>query len=97
DSRYGRAVLVALALSFLGDVLLLGRRKPAFLSGLVAFLAAHLAYLAAFAVRGIALGASALALLAIAILGALVGRPLVARAEPSLRAPAFAYLIVISL
>ncbi|HEY7957148.1 MAG: lysoplasmalogenase family protein [Polyangia bacterium] len=97
SSRYGRALLLALALSFLGDVLLLGRKKAAFLSGLVAFLAAHLAFLGAFAVRGIAPLSAALALIAMAVLGALVGRPLVARAEPALRAAASAYLIVISL
>ena len=47
--RFGLAVLAALALSLLGDALLLSARKPAFLAGLVAFLLAHVAYVVALA------------------------------------------------
>lgn len=45
---FRRAILVALALSAIGDALLLSRRKPAFRAGLVAFLLAHVAYAVAF-------------------------------------------------
>ncbi|MBX3608331.1 MAG: lysoplasmalogenase [Hydrogenophaga sp.] len=48
-SPYGRLVLAALALGWVGDALLLSRRKPVFLAGLVAFLIAHGLYAAAFA------------------------------------------------
>ena len=48
DGAFRRAILVALVLSALGDALLLSRRKPLFLGGLVAFLLAHVAYAVAF-------------------------------------------------
>ncbi len=45
ESMYGRQVIAALALSWVGDALLLFDRKPAFfLGGLGAFLLAHLAF-----------------------------------------------------
>lgn len=49
--RYGLLVLGALALSAAGDLCLLGRARRAFLAGVGLFLAAHLAYAAAFAPR----------------------------------------------
>ena len=53
ESSYGRMVLLALLLSFAGDVLLIADEKPAlFLAGLVAFLLAHLVFAAAFAHLG---------------------------------------------
>ncbi|MDH3607460.1 MAG: lysoplasmalogenase family protein, partial [Acidimicrobiia bacterium] len=54
DSAFGRWMLVALGLSALGDVLLLGESDASFLGGLGSFLVAHLAFAAAFAVRGLA-------------------------------------------
>ena len=53
-SAYGRAVLVALLLSFLGDVLLIPKDKRIFLAGLVSFLLGHVAFGAAFLLRGVA-------------------------------------------
>ncbi len=47
--RYGLLVLLALALSAVGDLCLLSRAKPAFLAGVGLFLAAHVAYALAFA------------------------------------------------
>src|SRR5690606_11871323 len=49
QSAYGRLVLGALLLGWLGDALLLSRRPPAFMAGLGAFLLAHALYAAAFA------------------------------------------------
>jgi uncharacterized membrane protein YhhN len=48
-SGYGRRMLLALALSWVGDVLLLARRDRWFLLGIGAFLLAHVAYGLAFA------------------------------------------------
>jgi uncharacterized membrane protein YhhN len=48
DGAFRVAILVALVLSAIGDALLLSRRKPLFLGGLVAFLLAHGAYAIAF-------------------------------------------------
>lgn len=47
-SRHGRWLLAAFALSWIGDALLLSARSRVFLAGLGAFLAAHLAFAAAF-------------------------------------------------
>ncbi len=45
---YGVYLLIGLVLCLLGDVLLLGQSDRHFLAGLVAFLLAHVAYIAAF-------------------------------------------------
>jgi len=48
QSTYGRFLLAGLALSWCGDMFLVGTSRTAFLSGLVAFLLAHIAYVTAF-------------------------------------------------
>jgi uncharacterized membrane protein YhhN len=54
DDGYGRLVLAGLALSWLGDVLLIPREAPAvFRAGVLSFLLAHVAYTGAFAIRGL--------------------------------------------
>ncbi|HNR34861.1 MAG TPA: lysoplasmalogenase [Candidatus Hydrogenedentes bacterium] len=53
ESVYGRAVLIALGLSWLGDVLLLSGSERVFQIGLFCFLAAHIAYGGAFLASGI--------------------------------------------
>lgn len=53
DSTYGRLVVTALCLSWLGDVLLIPRERQAvFQAGILAFLLAHVAYAVAFFGRG---------------------------------------------
>ncbi len=47
-SNYGTFVVAALGFSWIGDVLLVSRTKIALIAGIGAFLAAHLAYTAAF-------------------------------------------------
>jgi uncharacterized membrane protein YhhN len=51
-SVYGRLILTGLALSWCGDMFLIGLSKTAFLAGLFAFLMAHVAYVAAFVRHG---------------------------------------------
>src|SRR3954447_25814698 len=51
-TSYGKAILVALVLSWLGDVLLIPEHQGAFVAGLAAFLAGHFAVGAAFLLRG---------------------------------------------
>jgi len=48
ESAYGRLILAGLALSFLGDVLLIAKRERFFLAGMGAFALGHLAYAGAF-------------------------------------------------
>lgn len=47
-SNYGRMILVALVLSWIGDVMLLSLRSSLLLGGIGAFLLAHIAFAAAF-------------------------------------------------
>ena len=100
-SGAGRWVLVALALGGVGDVLLLGESEGRFLGGLAAFLAGHLAYVAAFVVLG--LGRPAWGLVGVGVLAvALVaGRRILPAAAGSggaaLAAPVAAYMAVIGI
>lgn len=63
-SAYGRWILTALALSWIGDALLLSRQSRRFLAGLAGFLLAHVAFALAFAQRPLDPALLALALAA---------------------------------
>ena len=95
-SAYGMLVLVALALCLLGDVLLIPTERLAmFRAGVLAFLAGHLAFAAAFLtqetnVLWLAIGVAAL----VAVL-AVVWRWLGPALPDAMRAPVLAYLVVI--
>ena len=96
-ASYGRWILAGLALSWLGDLLLVPRdaRLP-FLAGLVSFLLGHVAYTLAFAVRGLDLVTCLVA--AAAVLGAslLALRWLLPHVPARMRTPVLAYMVVIS-
>lgn len=95
DTPYGQWVLLALALSWLGDVLLLAHRSAVFLAGLGAFLLAHVAYAAAFAgwpLHGGALLAGAVLMMGA---GAAVLRVFWPRLKPLYRAAVPAYVAAI--
>jgi uncharacterized membrane protein YhhN len=96
DSAYGRVVLGALALSWLGDLLLSYESRAAFLGGLVAFLLAHLAYIVAFAIRGIDGTWVVIAGIVVAITAVFVWRWLERGLDRSMRAPVAAYVLIIS-
>jgi uncharacterized membrane protein YhhN len=96
NSSYGCAVLLALALSWLGDLLLIPKDKRIFLAGILAFLAGHLAFGGAFLVRGITPWAVALAALVLVGVGVPVGRWLVPQVTPSLQKAVVAYIVVLS-
>jgi uncharacterized membrane protein YhhN len=95
-TAYGAWILIGLALSFLGDLLLIPRgAKVAFAAGLASFLLAHMAYGVAFVRRGVepwslAIAAAVLIVPAIAVLRWL-GPNL-----RKLRVPVYAYVTVIS-
>ena len=96
DVDWGRWLFLGLSLSFVGDACLLGRGKPMFLSGLVAFLLGHVSYCVAFIVHGFS-WTSAIALAPLLLLSAwLVDRWLRDRVEPGMRVPVRAYIVVIS-
>lgn len=95
-SPYGKVVLVGLALSMLGDLLLIPRAKAAFLAGLVAFLLGHVAFALAFTLRGLDATRALVALVVVVLVGGLVWRWLSPHVEAPMRAPVVAYLVVIS-
>jgi uncharacterized membrane protein YhhN len=95
DDRYGRHVLWALMLCWLGDVLLIPRARAAFAIGLASFLAGHVLFATAFLVRGVALlWLVVVALLLIAPV-LLVDRWLAPHVPASLRLPVRAYVVAI--
>lgn len=95
-STYGSFVLLALVLSWWGDVLLIPKRRASFAAGLASFLAGHLAFAAGFLARGVApLWLVAAALLLIAPATA-VDRWLQPHVPAQLRMPVRAYFTAIS-
>jgi len=68
-STYGQLVLLALVLSWIGDAFLLSERSAAFLSGLGAFLLAHVAYSVAFATGALSTSAFVVSLICGAAIG----------------------------
>lgn len=96
STAYGRWVVVALVLSWWGDVLLIPRSQKIFLAGILAFLSAHLAYGVAFAVRGMAVSWVLGTAVPLAALGVLVGRYFARRAPAGLKGAVVAYVGVLS-
>ncbi len=93
---WGIALLVALILSWWGDVLLLWRNHAGFLAGLVAFLLGHVGFVVAFVLRGVDLKVVAIAAVIVLLVAIGVGRWLLPRAPVRLRWPIVAYMTVIS-
>ena len=96
-SRYGRAILVALCLSWLGDMLLLPRTPGWFLAGLVAFLLGHLAFCGAFVSRGVNLRWSGTALVPLLVASGLAATWLLPHVPVEMKVPVLAYMSVITL
>ncbi len=99
ESPYGRWILLALALSWVGDLLLILRGKGFFLAGLASFLAAHLAFSAAFLVRGVNgdwIAAGGAGLLVAAALAGWWVLPHVRRKAPQMMAPVVVYIVAIA-
>ena len=97
DSGYGRAVLAALALSWLGDVLLIPARRPlAFQAGIAAFALAHLAYVIAFASRGVDPARAGLCALPAALALLAAARWLRPHLPAEMKTPVRAYMGILS-
>lgn len=94
----GRVALVALALGWLGDVLLIpNESRTAFLAGLGSFLLGHLAWAVAFVLRGIDPAASAIAAALVAVPSTVALRWLWPWVPQRMQVPVAAYAAVISL
>lgn len=96
SSSYGRWILLGLALSWFGDAFLLSRRRSWFLTGLVSFLLAHLAFGGAFVALGVRWRFAAAAIAVLIALGGVVAHTLLPQVEPPMRPPVMAYLVVIA-
>lgn len=98
DAGQRRWFVAALVLSLVGDVfLMLPPRDQNFAAGLGSFLVAHVAYIAGLAVEGLSRPRLLGALQVLAVLGVLVGGPVLRGVGRSpLRAPVAAYMTVIS-
>lgn len=97
SSAYGRAVLVALALCWLGDVLLIPSGRATFLAGLVAFLGGHVAFGVAFVLRGVTPGATAAGIALLLLPAARVWRWLAPRLDGAMRVAVPVYIAVIAI
>jgi uncharacterized membrane protein YhhN len=96
-SRYGRVVLVALVLSWIGDLLLAGQSDQFFLFGLASFLLAHVAYIVAFSVHGINRNWILVAAVPVVLVSIGVSVWLVAYVPTDMLIPVRVYTLVISL
>ncbi len=94
-STYAQLVLVALVLSWFGDVCLLSERSAWFLSGLGLFLLAHIVFGAAFASAGLNHVALLAALAPLSAAGALTLRWLWPRLDGAHKAAVSGYVLAI--
>jgi uncharacterized membrane protein YhhN len=97
QTAFGRLLLAGLALSWCGDMFLIGTSRTAFLSGLVAFLLAHVAYVAAFIRHGYNRTWTLLSAIPVAIVAVLVYNWLQPHIPAELDTPVRSYIAVISL
>ncbi len=95
SSSYGKIVLVALVLSWIGDLLLTFTSRQTFLGGLVAFLLGHVAYSVAFGTLGVNPVVGAIAAVVIAVIAIFVWRWLAPHVG-DMTVPVIAYVVVIS-
>ncbi len=95
SSSYGKVVLVALVLAWLGDLLFTFASRQAFLGGLVAFLLGQVAYSIAFGTLGVNPVVGAISAIAVAIIAVFVWRWLAPHVG-DMAAPVVAYVVVIS-
>jgi uncharacterized membrane protein YhhN len=92
DSGYGMVVLVALALCFIGDVLLIATSRGAFKAGLFSFLLALIAFAIAFFSVGTDPVRIGFAAFVFGLLGLATYRWLARHIDPKMRVPVLAYI-----
>jgi uncharacterized membrane protein YhhN len=95
STNYGRTVLIALVLSWMGDLLLTFESRRAFLGGLVVFLLGHVAYSVAFGRLGVDPVATALASALVVTIAIVVWRWLSPHVG-DMKLPVIGYVVVIS-
>jgi uncharacterized membrane protein YhhN len=95
-SAYGRTVLLALALSFFGDVLLIPKNMVVFRIGVASFLAAHIALAVAFVNVGVAAKSLFVSAIPIFAISGFVASRILPHVPKDLRGAVVAYVVVIS-
>lgn len=96
QSHFGIAIFVGLIFSWFGDLFLIYEGKRAFLAGLTVFLIAHVAYIAAFATRGIVWTHSGASLAILLPFVAVILWWLLPHVHGPMRFPVLAYTLVIT-
>lgn len=96
ESTFGRLMLVALLLSFVGDLLLMAPSKTAFLAGLASFLLAHISFGVAFLLKPLDTRWLALASVAMTLAAIVILRWLWPHLARDMRLPVIAYVLAIS-
>lgn len=96
DTAYGRWVLVALSLGWIGDAALLSGRSRWFLTGLAVFGGSHLAYVGAMATQPMSIPGGVVAAAVMAVTAAAILRWLMPHVGGAMRTPVLAYVAVIS-
>ncbi len=97
DSPYGRWVLLALCLCWLGDILLIPAQKPnIFKAGIFSFLLGHIAFAMAFIIHGLSGMYCITALLLLVLPAGFILRWLTPSVPAEMRLPVYAYILVIS-
>jgi uncharacterized membrane protein YhhN len=96
EQTWTTVLFAGLVLAAVGDVLLIPDSKRAFLGGLVSFLLGHVAYAAAFVLRGSNVDWAVVAALVCAAIAYPVLRWLWPHVERNMRAPVLAYVAVIT-
>ncbi len=94
-STYGKLILGALVLGWLGDALLLSRAPKAFMGGLASFLLSHVLFAVAFLSGAFSVQAMVGAELLAMLFGAGVLRWLMPHAPQEFKGPVLAYVVVI--
>jgi len=95
DTTFGVIMIVGLLLSWFGDLFLSYNGRTPFVAGLAAFLAGHIAYVAAFAERG--LGEQLFVpLLGMVVVAIPIARWLLPTVPAELKIPVIAYMAVIT-
>jgi uncharacterized membrane protein YhhN len=97
ESTYGRFLLAALALGWLGDALLLSTRSGSFLAGLGVFLLSHVCFALAFVTGSFSATGFVLALLPALAVGVGITRWLWPHLPGRFKAPVAAYIVTILL
>lgn len=97
QSLYGRIVIAALSLSWIGDLLLAGGSEQLFLFGLISFLLAHVAFVVAFSIHGIKLNSALVAGIPVAALSIAVSLWLSTYVPADMVIPVRVYTLVISI